>query len=50
MLEIHEANVPKGEVIKSEAYNLAKVEKTYYFKNHGCQIPKSRGFNTDSKS
>ena len=49
MLEIHKADVREGEVIKSEPYNSAKVERTSYFKNHGCQIPKSRGFNTDIK-
>ena len=49
MLEIHNADVPKGDGIKSEPYNPAKVETTYYFKNHGYQIPKSRGFNIDNK-
>ena len=49
MLEIHKADVPEGEVIKSEPYNPNKVDRTYYFKNHGCQLPKRAGFNTDRK-
>ena len=49
MLEIHKADVPEGEVIKSEPYNPNKVDRTYYFKNHGCQLPKRTGFNTDRK-
>ena len=29
MLEIHNADLPEGNVIKSEPYNPAKVKRTY---------------------
>ena len=29
---MHKAGVPEGELIKSEPYNPAKVERIYYFK------------------
>ena len=49
MFEIHKVDVAEGGVIKSEPYNPDKVDRTYYFKNHGCQVPKITGFNTDRK-
>ena len=49
MLVRNKGGVAQGDGMKSEPYNPAKVEKTYYFKNHRCYISKSRDFNTDSK-